>query len=576
MKSEKTMDKRRDRLRQEIKDPVRYAQLILGVTLWQAQNDILKSIQNNRKTAVKACHASGKTFALAVAALWWLARYKDGVVLTTGPTFRQVESQLWAEIHRLARGARTPYPELNKTELKLRGDTNYALGFSTSKAVNFQGFHGAHVLIIADEAPGIDAEIWNAVAGIRAGGDVHVVMAGNPTTPSGPFFDAFNRERSQWNCISIDAFDTPNLEGIDLNQLLPMEATSGGPLDQNRFPHLVSRRWVFEQYAVWWHGDERSSPQWMARVRGQFPDQANNALIRMPWLERARNRAIRNPVSDPGGPLIAGVDVGGGEAETVVYLCTTGPRRYSLIGFRAWRAEDTRGEVVQFLTPYRKRLTKVRVDGIGLGHNFGLHLRDLGFEVDLVKVGMPCESQPQLRDSDPADRFANQKAFFYQNLADAFERDEIEGLVDDVTFGQLADIRYELDSRGRLRVEPKEKARERGVSALDRAEALMLALGDGCRRNFPDWFMKEIAVTKYNDGKEIKEVADDLKAAEEEVKMWIKSNLARARRERTPWNICDFCGRYFKIGESKIRLCDLYRHIACESQFSSGAVSPLA
>jgi len=49
------------------------------------------------------------------------------------------------------------------------------------------------------------------MAGIIAGGDVHLVMAGNPTITSGPFFDAFHRERASWNCITIDAFDSPNL-----------------------------------------------------------------------------------------------------------------------------------------------------------------------------------------------------------------------------------------------------------------------------------------------------------------------------------------------------------------------------
>jgi hypothetical protein len=34
----------------------------------------------------------GKTYAMAVAALWWLARYDDGIVLTTSSTFRQVKS----------------------------------------------------------------------------------------------------------------------------------------------------------------------------------------------------------------------------------------------------------------------------------------------------------------------------------------------------------------------------------------------------------------------------------------------------------------------------------------------------
>ena len=113
------------------------------------------------------------------------------------------------------------------------------------------------MLIIADEAPGLESGIWDAVAGAMAGGKVHVVMAGNPILPAGAFYDAFSRERDLWNCITIDAFDSPNLAGVSLEQLLQMDPVEGGPLDQNQVSYLVSRRWVYDQYQVWWHGDEQ-------------------------------------------------------------------------------------------------------------------------------------------------------------------------------------------------------------------------------------------------------------------------------------------------------------------------------
>ena len=98
--------------------------------------------------------------------------------------------------------------------------------------------------------------------------------------------------------------------------------------------------------------------------------------------------------------------------------------------------------------------------------------------VELVNVGMPCESKPELGENDPSRRFLNLKASFYQALADAFEHDQIEGLTDETTIGQLAGILTEIDSRGRIKIESKEDARKRGVPSPDRAEALMLALGE--------------------------------------------------------------------------------------------------
>ena len=385
---------------------------------------------------------------------------------------------LWAEIHRLVERAKVPYPKLKASELKFRGDNNFALGFSTNQAENFQGYHGKQVLIIGDEAPGIESAIFDAIAGIMAGGKVHVVLAGNPTVPSGPFFDAFTKERRIWNCITVAAFDSPNLKGLELNQLLLLDPAEGGPLDQNPSPYLVTRRWVYEQYFAWWHGSEGSSPQWMSRVMAQFPDQAESALIRLTWLERAERRALLDPIGNgESGRLIAGIDVsGGGEAETVAYVCECYHDRRKIIAMDAWRGEDTRGQVVNFLNRFRSRLALVRVDSIGVGYNFGLHLRDCRLPVELVNVAMPCESKPRSGERDPARRFLNLRACFYQELADAFERDQVEGLLDETTIGQLAGLLYEFDSQGRMKIESKEKARARGVPSPDRADALMLAL----------------------------------------------------------------------------------------------------
>ena len=55
-----------------VRDPILFANHILGVALWEREAEILRSIHHRRRTAIKACHGVGKTFTLAVAALWWL------------------------------------------------------------------------------------------------------------------------------------------------------------------------------------------------------------------------------------------------------------------------------------------------------------------------------------------------------------------------------------------------------------------------------------------------------------------------------------------------------------------------
>src|ERR1700730_12582597 len=132
MKNEDITTEQKELARKVMRDPVLFATQVLGVKLWQKQIEILQSIARNSRTAVKACHGVGKTFTLAVAVLWWLARYRDGIVLTTSPTQRQVRTQLWSEIHRLVDQARVPFPKLKTTEFKFRDDENFALGFSTN------------------------------------------------------------------------------------------------------------------------------------------------------------------------------------------------------------------------------------------------------------------------------------------------------------------------------------------------------------------------------------------------------------------------------------------------------------
>ena len=53
---------RQRKLLQVIDDPTLFATIILGDTVWLKQREILQSVARCPRTAVKACHASGKTF----------------------------------------------------------------------------------------------------------------------------------------------------------------------------------------------------------------------------------------------------------------------------------------------------------------------------------------------------------------------------------------------------------------------------------------------------------------------------------------------------------------------------------
>src|SRR5258708_35304541 len=98
-----------ERLRQIVKDPTLFAMFILGHKVWSRQNDILQSVAKQTRTAVKACHASGKTFTAAEIVLWWITWFRQAIAVTTAPTWLQVERLPWGEIQKAAHGAGIKY-----------------------------------------------------------------------------------------------------------------------------------------------------------------------------------------------------------------------------------------------------------------------------------------------------------------------------------------------------------------------------------------------------------------------------------------------------------------------------------
>jgi phage terminase large subunit len=448
-----------------ISDPVRFAQEILGVKLWSVQKEILRAFADHRRIAIKACHASSKTHSAAIAALWWCARYRDGKVLITSPSYTQQKGVLWVEIHKMLRGAAFSFPMLaeNQTELKL-GPDNFILGLSTNTAERFQGFHSGHTAILCDESPGIPPYIFEAIEGIASGGDTRILLLGNPTIASGPFYDAFTRGRDAWHCISISAFDTPNLKGVTLDNLLSM---SDRELAANPWPMLCTRDWVRAKYSSWFNGQAENSPLWQSRILGEFPSESEDTLISLSWLEAARAQVI-----DDGGPVTVGIDpAGAGDDETaVIVLGGNG----AILEQKASTARNAWGMAVELLNRWRHRLSSVYVDEVGVGFGLIRQLEAENYPVTGINVG---------RASSEPERFFNSKAQRYWSLRERFKAGKITG-VDDELIAQSGAIRYSLDGKGRIVIESKEQLKSRGVRSPDRCEALLLACGDPSVESF--------------------------------------------------------------------------------------------
>lgn len=419
-----------------------------GDHLWSAQQAICRSVVTHTRTAVQSCHGIGKSFISARLALWWIDSHPPGsaIVVTSAPTYAQVHAILWEEIRKGHRRADIAGHILKSDEWQL--DNGDIAGFGRKPADHdedgFQGIHRRFVLVILDEACGIPKTLFTGAEAIITNADCRMLAIGNPTDP-GTEFGEVCKPGSGWNVIEVSAFDTPNF--------------TGEPIPDALQSLLISPDWVDDKRRRW--GED--SPLWASRVLGRFPDVSENTLIHPAWIQAAQDRDL-TPVE----PSTLGVDVARFGPDTTVIAHRRGPwvRIIDTMGQSA--TTTTAGHVARIQADHSYPVA--HVDGVGLG----------GGVVDiLAEAGLPVEDlQSGAGATDPG-RFKNARAEWYWSLRTLFQdgRIDIDPHDDDLA-AQLAAIRYELDSKGRIVIESKDDMKARGVSSPDRADALMFAFAD--------------------------------------------------------------------------------------------------
>lgn len=445
-----------------VDDPTIFIPLVLKTKIWSKQQEIALAVRDHDRVAVKACNASGKSYLIGRIIAWWVTCYpEDGKVLITAAGWQQVKNIASVEYRAAAASSRFKLPDLNsQAEAKDADGRPIVIGIAPRNAVRMQGHHAGHILIIVDEASSPDIP-WEAIEGNLAGGKAHLLLLGNPTVNGGYFYDAFHgKAASIYRRITIDAFETPNLEGFTIDDLraLPNDLEQDNPIFKHEpFVGLISRWWVYQKFQLW----GENSPHWESRVRGIFPSQATDAVFPMAWLRDAQNR---KPIANI-ERVRAGVDVAGpGDDETVLYLTQGG----NILGWRAWHG-DSRDGVKAELAKHRDSIETVAIDRSGIGIYFWPQIAEAGFPVQPVNFG-----DAALKENE----YYLWKAELFWHVRGLFKDGLIAGLDDEETIQQLAGIRYEEDERGRIKIEQKEKAKKRGVKSPDRAEALILALGN--------------------------------------------------------------------------------------------------
>lgn len=444
------------------RDPVWWVENVLGDRPWSAQRQILEAVRDHKNVAVRSCHGVGKDWIAARLVLWFLFNHRPSIVITTGPTDRQVRGILWKEIGAAFNGAVFPlHGQLLSQELKLERDW-WAWGFTAPNTDpnRFQGFHEKNVFVVIDEACGVSGEIYTAVDAVLTSGNARKLEIGNPTNSITPFGGSF--KRSGVHKISISAFDTPNFTkfGITLKDIANgdwKQKIDGRPLPNDC---LITPEWVADKYEHW--GPE--SPLFVSRILGDFPADSPDSLIPLSWIEAAQNRDL-----EPSEPSCLGVDVAREGDDKTVIMHRRGPHVRTIDKYNKVDTMETAGRVKRLMIELDPT-DGAKVDEIGVGAGVYDSLKAQKMNVHGAKAGR--------RARDP-ERFDNARAEWFWGLRERFERGEIDiDPKDEDLMAQLAAIKWRVSSSGKIVIEGKPELKKRLHRSPDDADALAIAFAD--------------------------------------------------------------------------------------------------
>lgn len=446
----------------------------LGREPWEKQHEIMQSVVEHPETFCHSANGVGKTDVAGGLVPWWLVT-RRGIVITTANTWVQVETVLWERIKLMIKQAPLNLG-LKPVGTKIHVDENwFALGLSTNEPDRFQGYHEAEVLVIVEEAGGMNMEsLWDALEGCLTGANDRLLAIGNPTNRSGVFYRRCTTPDKDRNVIQVSAFDTPNIK-------------EGKVVIEGMITTQRVERWRRQ-----WGEDD---PRWQSRVEGVFPTEGDRTLFPLAWMEASFEPERDTDVTT--GVREAGLDVARYGPDNNCLVLRDGGK---LLEMRVWGGIDTMkttGRLIRCLkdgsmhtpqedgeyAPYGPPVVaKIDADGLGSGV-FDRAAELVHAREDLRHVEL-FEWRASQSTADPIN-FANFKTEAYWYFRELLRRRAVDlsalsAEQRETVLGQAIAVSYDVDSEGRIKVvekrETKKKDSTRGK--LDELEGLIIAFFD--------------------------------------------------------------------------------------------------
>ena len=277
------LDSLTDDLEDCVDDPDLFNDLFLcdpddPTPFWSRQVEMSRSVVDYRTTCIYSGNSIGKDFWVGRLVHWWLYTRPDSLVIVTGPTQTLIGTVTWKEIRRAIRRSPVPFSAMvsagaknSPMQVVVEGGWQ-ALGYSTTNVERQSGQHAEHLLVIVEEASGVEDEIWDAIESL---GYERLICIGNPIRAEGRFVDLIRQAERDRNDriparLAVNAIQIPSTDS-------PHASLEKSPFGLADATWLDSVKRRYGEHSLWYK----------SHVLAIIPAVSADILIPESWLEFA-------------------------------------------------------------------------------------------------------------------------------------------------------------------------------------------------------------------------------------------------------------------------------------------------
>lgn len=391
-------------------EPVRFNDEVLGrPAYWERQVEICQAVVERKIVVVPTGNSVGKSYCAAELVLWWLYTRPGSLVVATAPSQTLLGTVLFKEIRKAKLSARVPLDGRITDSPAVSPQTiitpygSMALGIATRGTERLSGQHSPELLVVVDEASGIEDEIWEA---LDSQNPTRQVIFGNPLRAEGRFRDLALRADRE----SVD----PSLTPLDRVHQIRIPSTESPDVALERSPRGLADRGFLEankrQY-----GDQ--GLWWRTHVLAQFPEVSAEALIPEAWLDWATRPEHRQGLSaiDPRcGTRRIAVDLGEGVGrDRTVVLCRDDRGILEVDASNTTDLPQAANIVRRMSGKWQVAHEHISFDKLGVGASFPNHLYQVG-----IKTARPYAGEGRPHDRNSFTNIRTECAWLLRNRLD--------------------------------------------------------------------------------------------------------------------------------------------------------------